>query len=88
MTNKEAFAQSETSKHFENVRELGRMFAIGIKEVTGKQIKNDSDLMNGIAAYQILELKGKWEYMDESIDVVMRMAYDLLVENLDKKAEG
>lgn len=77
----------KTEDAVENVRELGRMFAIGVLQVTGKSIKDDSDLMNGIAAYQILELKGKWPYMDESIDVVMRIAYDLMVENLDKKVE-
>jgi len=78
----------KTTTAIENVRTLGQMFAIGLKEVTGKQIKEDSELMNGIAAYQILELKGQWAYMDESIDVVMRVAYDLMVENLDKKSEN
>lgn len=77
-----------TTTALENVRTLGRMFAIGLKEVTGKQIKEDSELMNGIAAYQILNLKGQWAYMDESIDVVMRIAYDLMVEHLDKKMDG
>lgn len=80
-----------TQEAVENVRTLGRMFAIGLKEVTGKQIKEHSELVNGIAAYQILNLKGQWAYMDESIDVVMCIAYDLMVEHLDapnKKSEN
>jgi hypothetical protein len=59
----------------ENVRELGRVFADSIKSVTGKDINNESDLSNGLVAYQYLNLKGQWKIVDESVDIVLRIMY-------------
>ena len=59
----------------ENVRELGRDFVDSIKSVTGKDINNESDLSNGLVAYQYLDLKGKWKIVDESVDIVLRIMY-------------
>jgi hypothetical protein len=75
MTNDEAI---------KNVRELGHIFAVALTTITGKSIDDKSDLMNGLAAYEILELKGKWYWVDESVDKVMRIVYDLAVERLEK----
>jgi len=75
MTNDEAI---------KNVRELGHIFAVALTTITGKSIDDKSDLMNGLAAYEILELKGKWDWVDESVDKVMRIIYDLAKEQLEK----
>jgi hypothetical protein len=75
MTNQEAL---------DNVRELGRVFATSIKHITGKEVDVRSDLSNGLVAYQMLDLKGKWDYIDKSVDKVMRIMYKEFI----KKHEG
>ena len=85
MTNDEAI---------KNVREMGHIFAVSLTTITGKSIRAEcstsvsaddkSDLMNGLAAYEILELKGKWDWVDESVDKVMRIVYGLAKEQLEK----
>ena len=71
MTNQEAI---------ENIRELGRIFADSIKNVTGKDVNKNSDLSNGLVAYQYLNLKGQWECIDESVDIVVRIMYKEFIE--------
>lgn len=62
MTNDEAIAL---------VRELGHIFSVALTEVTGQSIEDKSDVMNGLAAYEILELKGKWDKVDKAVQVVL-----------------
>jgi hypothetical protein len=66
------------------VREVGHIFAVAMTEVTGKSIEDNSDLMNGLAGYEILGLKGKWEKVDKSVDIVLRIIYDMAKEQLEK----
>jgi hypothetical protein len=75
MTNDEAI---------KNVREMGHIFAVSLATITGKNIDDKSDLMNGLAAYEILELRGKLDWVDESVDIVLRIIYDLAMERFDK----
>jgi hypothetical protein len=75
MTNDEAI---------KNVREMGHIFAVSLTTITGKSIDDKSDLMNGLAAYEILELRGKFDWVDESVDIVLRIIYDLAMERFDK----
>jgi hypothetical protein len=85
MTNDEAI---------KNVREMGHIFAVSLTTITGKSIRAEcstsvsaddkSDLMNGLAAYEILELRGKFDWVDESVDIVLRIIYDLAMERFDK----
>jgi len=72
-----------TQEAFDNIRKLGREFLVALVKVTGKGVEGNNDLINGIAAYQILNIKGEWQHMDESFDIVMRIAYELLRDNLD-----
>ena len=67
-----------------NVREMGHIFAVSLTTITGKSIDDKSDLMNGLAAYEILGLKGKFDWVDESVDIVLRIVYDLAMERFDK----
>jgi chemotaxis regulatin CheY-phosphate phosphatase CheZ len=71
MTNQEAI---------DNLRELGRIFADSIKSVTGKEVNTESDLSNGLVAYEYLDLKGKWDYIDKSVDKVLRIMYKEFIE--------
>ena len=66
------------------VREMGHIFAVSLTTITGKSINDKSDLMNGLAAYEILGLAGKFDWVDESVDIVLRIVYDLAVEKLEK----
>jgi hypothetical protein len=75
MTNEEAI---------QLVRELGHIFSVALTEVTGQSIDDKSDVMNGLAGYEILELKGKWDKVDKAVDIVMRIIYDMAMERFDK----
>ena len=74
MTNKRSQSISNEAA-IENLRHLGRIFAESMKHVTGKDVEDDSPLMNGLVAYAYLDLKGKWDYLDESVDIVVRIMY-------------
>lgn len=64
------------ARAYENVRVLGNNFALSMADI-GKNIDDKSPLMNGIAAYEILNLRGVYEWLDASIEVVMRDVFDL-----------
>ena len=74
----------KVSEAVANLRHLGLLFAEGVKQVTGTDVKEDSQLMNGLVAYEMLKLKGQWPYIDESVDIVVRIMY----EDFIKKYEG
>ena len=59
----------------DNIRELGKVF-VSAMETIGKKPKTTSDLMNGFVAYDVLNLKGQWEYMDESVDIALNVVYE------------
>ena len=64
------------ARAYENVRVLGNNFALSIADI-GKNIDDKSPLMNGLAAYEMLNLRGVYEWLDASIEVVMRDVFDL-----------
>lgn len=74
MTNQEAI---------ENLRHLGVLFAEGMKTIAGKEVKTDSPLSNGLVAYEMLNLKGMWPYIDESVDIVLRIMYEDFIKKHD-----
>jgi hypothetical protein len=74
MTNAEAI---------ELIRNLGNIFALAIKDQTGKKPKSKSPLMNGIVAYEYLKLKGEREDLDEAIDIVVRIVYETVVKQIE-----
>ena len=67
---------------FENVRELGRVFVQALFAVEVKP-KVTSELMNGLVAYEQLGLKGQWDYMDESVDIVMNAVYEEAISRVE-----
>jgi hypothetical protein len=59
----------------EMLRELGNIYAVALAE-KGHNVDEKSDLMNGLAAYYMLDLKGEFDELDESVDSVMRIVYE------------
>lgn len=57
------------------LRELGNIYAVALAE-KGYNIDDKSDLMNGLAAYYMLDLKGEFDELDESVDAVVRIVYE------------
>lgn len=65
----------EISIATEMLRELGNIYAVALAE-KGHNIDDKSDLMNGLAAYYMLNLAGEFEELDESVDTVVRIIYE------------
>jgi len=57
------------------LRELGNIYAVALAE-KGHNVDDKSDLMNGLAAYYMLDLAGEFEELDESVDAVVRTIYE------------
>jgi hypothetical protein len=74
MTNAEAI---------ELIRNLGNIFVTVVQEQSGKKPKSTSPLMNGLVAYEYLKLKGEREDLDEAIDIVVRIVYETVVEQIE-----
>lgn len=74
MTNAEAI---------ELIRNLGDIFVVAIQDQTGKKPKSTSPLMNGLVAYEYLKLKGEREDLDEAIDIVVRIVYETVVQQIE-----
>ena len=75
MTNAEAI---------ELIRNLGNIFVVALQDQTGKKPKSTSPLMNGLVAYEYLNLKGEREDLDEAIDIVVRIVYETVVEQIEQ----
>lgn len=57
------------------LRELGNIYAVALAE-KGHNIDDESDLMNGLAAYYMLNLAGEFDDLDDSVDKVMKVVYE------------
>jgi hypothetical protein len=66
------------------LRELGNIYAVALAE-KGHNVDDKSDLMNGLAAYYMLDLKGEFDELDESVDVITRIVYEEVVRKLEKE---
>jgi hypothetical protein len=51
----------------EILRELGNIYAVALAE-RGYNVDDKSDLMNGLVAYFMLDLKGELDALDKSVD--------------------
>lgn len=71
-----------TNAQAQNIlEELGHIYAVALAE-KGHNIDDKSPLMNGLAAYYMLDLKGEFNYLDESVDKIMRIVYEGVREKL------
>ena len=57
------------------LEELGHIYAVALAE-KGHNIDDKSPLMNGLAAYYMLDLKGEFDYLDDSVDKIVRIIYE------------
>ena len=69
----------EISKAVEMVKELGHIYAVSMAE-RGYNLDEHTPLMNGLAAYHMLELKNEIQDLDESIHQVVELAYQMAKE--------
>ena len=57
------------------LEELGHIYAVALAE-KGHNVDDKSPLMNGLAAYYMLDLKGEFDYLDDSVDKIIRIIYE------------
>lgn len=62
-----------------NVRILGLSFQTSL-EMIGKPVTDPSPVLDGIVAYQYLNLEGTFDWLDESVSVVLNHLVDRLRE--------
>lgn len=63
----------------EMVEELGHIYAVTMAE-RGYNLDEHTPLMNGLAAYHMLELKNEIKDLDESVHQVVMLAYEMALE--------
>lgn len=66
------------------LEELGHIYAVALAE-RGHNVDNKTPLMNGLAAYYMLDLKGEFDYLDDSVDKIIRIIYEIAREKLLKQ---
>lgn len=71
------------SEAIELIRNLGDIFVVAIQDQTGKKPKSTSPLMNGLVAYEYLKLKGEREDLDKAVDIVVRIVYETVVQQIE-----
>ena len=63
--------------------DLGDIYAVALAE-KGHNIDTFTPLFNGLAAYFMLKLEGEFDYLDEAVDVICRIVYENVREQLNK----
>lgn len=66
------------------LEELGHIYAVALAE-KGHNVDNKTPLMNGLAAYYMLKLKGEFDYLDKAVDVICRIVYENVREQLKQQ---
>ena len=59
-----------------NLRVLGDNFKFDL-EARGKTTPDVGALMHGLAAYHMLKLEGEYDWLDQSVQIVMREGFDM-----------
>lgn len=76
-----------TNTEAQNIlEELGHIYAVALAE-KGHNIDDKSPLMNGLAAYYMLELKGEFTELDEAVDAICQIVYEEVILKLSKSKE-
>lgn len=66
----------------EVLTELGHIYAVALAE-RGHNLDDKTPVMNGLAAYYMLDLKGEFTFLDDSVDKVIRIIYDEVVSRVN-----
>lgn len=75
--------QMKMKNAIEDIKELGHIFAVALAE-RGHDIDDKSDLINGIAAYELLSLKGESKELDNAMESVVNLAWKMALEEIDQ----
>jgi hypothetical protein len=76
-----------TNAQAQNIlEELGHIYAVALAE-RRHNIDDKSPLMNGLAAYYMLELKGEFKEIDEAVDAICRIVYEEVILKLSQSKE-
>lgn len=68
------------------IKELGHIYAVALAE-RGHNVKESSDLVNGLVAYHYLDLKGEFEDLDREVESVVKSVYDGVLARIGKKGD-
>jgi len=66
------------------VVDLGDIYAVALAE-KGHNIDTFTPVFNGLAAYFMLKLEGEFDYLDEAVDVICRIVYEGVKEQLKQQ---
>jgi hypothetical protein len=66
------------------IEELGHIYAVALAE-KGHNIDTFTPVFSGLAAYFMLKLEGEFDYLDEAVDVICRIVYEGVREQLQKQ---
>jgi hypothetical protein len=70
------------------VKDLGRIFVQALFDKVGKKPKSKSELMNGLVAYEQLNLKGEFENLDKSVEIVLRLVCEEMCKRVEEDDLG
>jgi len=65
----------------EMLTELGNVYVAALAE-RGHKVEEKAPILNGLAAYYILDMKGEFEELDEGVDEIVRIIYEEAVRKL------
>ena len=68
------------------LEELGHIYAVALAE-RGHNVDDKSLLMNGLAAYYMLNLKGEFKELDEAVDAICQIVCEGIILKLSKNKE-
>lgn len=76
-----------TNQQAQNIlEELGHIYAVALAE-KGHNIDDKSALMNGLAAYYMLDLKGEFDELDSAVDAICRIVYEEVILKLSPEGK-
>lgn len=69
------------------LEELGEIYVVALEQ-RGHKVDTRSPIVNGLAAYYMLELKGEFEGLDKGVDEIIRIIYEDVVRKLSPAGIG
>ena len=66
-----------------DLEELGHLFATLMAQ-RGHNVEEHTPIMNGLAAYYILDLEGLYDNLDKEVKEAINLAYDMAMTIINK----
>jgi len=70
----------------EMLTDLGNVYVAALAE-RGYDVEEKAPIFNGLAAYYMLDMKGEFEELDESVDKIVRIIYEEVLRKLEEIGE-